>query len=47
MITETLKRESSFSRVASSSDKNHELHKQHEQLVAANFDYVFIMHMII
>ena len=43
MITETLKRESSFSRVASSSDKNHELHKQHEQLVAANFDYVFIM----
>ena len=29
MITETLKRESSFSRVASSSDKNHELHKQH------------------
>ena len=43
MICETLKRESSFSRVASSSDKNHELHKQHEQLVAANFDYVFIM----
>ena len=43
MITETLKRESSFSRAASSSDKNHELHKQHEQLVAANFDYVFIM----
>ena len=43
MITETLKRESSFSRVASSSDKNHEMHKQHEQLVAANFDYVFIM----
>lgn len=43
MITETLKRESSFSRVASSSDKEHELHKQHEQLVAANFDYVFIM----
>ena len=42
-ITETLKRESYFSRVASSSDKNHELHKQHEQLVAANFDYVFIM----
>lgn len=43
MITETLRRESSFSRVAASSDKNHELHKQHEQLVAANFDYVFIM----
>lgn len=43
MITETLKRESSFSRVAASSDKKHELHKQHEQLVAANFDYVFIM----
>ncbi|MBO5413131.1 MAG: ribosome small subunit-dependent GTPase A [Clostridia bacterium] len=43
MITETLRRESSFSRVASSSDKNHELHKQHEQLVASNFDYVFIM----
>ena len=43
MITETLKRESSFSRTASASDKNHELHKQHEQLVAANFNYVFIM----
>ena len=43
MITETLKRESSFSRAAASSDKNHELHKQHEQLVAANFDSVFIM----
>lgn len=43
MITETLKRESSFSRTASSADKNHELHKQHEQLVASNFDYVFIM----
>lgn len=43
MICETLRRTSSFSRVASSSDKNHELHKQHEQLVAANFDYVFIM----
>ena len=43
MVCETLKRESSFSRAASSSDKNHELHKQHEQLVAANFDYVFIM----
>ena len=43
MIIETLKRESSFSRAASSSDKNHELHKQHEQLVAVNFDYVFIM----
>ena len=43
MICETLKRESSFSRTASSSDRNHELHNQHEQLVAANFDYVFIM----
>ena len=43
MIYETLKRESSFSRTASSSDKNKELHNQHEQLVAANFDYVFIM----
>jgi len=43
MITETLKRQSSFSRTASSSDRNHELHNQHEQLVAANFDYVFIM----
>ena len=43
MICETLKRESSFSRTASSSDRNHELHHQHEQLVAANFDYVFIM----
>ena len=42
-ITETLKRRSSFSRVSSSADRNHELHKQHEQLVAANFDYVFIM----
>lgn len=43
MICETLKRESSFSRTASSSDRNHELHNQHEQLVAANFDYVFII----
>ena len=43
MICETLKRTSSFSRTASSSDKNKELHSQHEQLVAANFDYVFIM----
>lgn len=43
MICETLKRESSFSRTASSSDRNHKLHNQHEQLVAANFDYVFIM----
>ena len=43
MICETLKRESSFSRTASSSDRNHELHNQHEQIVAANFDYVFIM----
>ena len=43
MIYETLKRESSFSRTASSSDRNKELHNQREQLVAANFDYVFIM----
>ena len=43
MICETLKRESSFSRTASASDRNRELHNQHEQLVAANFDYVFIM----
>ena len=43
MIYETIKRESSFSRTASSSDRNRELHNQHEQLVAANFDYVFIM----
>lgn len=43
MICETLKRESSFSRTSSSSDRNHELHNQHEQLVAANFDYVFII----
>ena len=43
MIYETLKRESSFSRTASSSDRNHEMHNQHEQLVAANFDYVFII----
>lgn len=43
MIYETLKRQSSFSRTASSSDRTHELHNQHEQLVAANFDYVFIM----
>lgn len=43
MICETLKRESSLSRTASSSDRNHELHNQHEQLVVANFDYVFIM----
>ncbi len=43
MIYETLKRQSSFSRSASSSDRKKELHNQHEQLVAANFDYVFIM----
>lgn len=43
MIYETLKRQSSFSRTASSSDKRKELHSQHEQLVASNFDYVFIM----
>ena len=43
LITETLKRESSFSRTASSSDRIRELHSQHEQLIAANFDYVFIM----
>ena len=43
MIYETLQRESSFSRTASSSDRNRELHSQHEQLVAANFDYVFII----
>lgn len=43
MICETLKRSSSFSRTSSTSDRNHELHNQHEQLVAANFDYVFIM----
>lgn len=43
MIYETLKRESSFSRTAASSDRNRELHNQHEQLVAANFDYIFIM----
>ena len=43
MICETIKRKSSFSRTASSSDKNKEFHNQHEQLVAANFDYVFIM----
>lgn len=43
MIYETLKRESSFSRTAASSDRNRKLHNQHEQLVAANFDYVFIM----
>ena len=43
LILETLKRESSFSRASASADRNHEIHKQHEQLVAANFDYVFIM----
>ena len=43
LILETLKRESSFSRASASADRNHEMHKQHEQLVAANFDYVFIM----
>lgn len=42
-IIETLKRESSFSRAESSSDRRHDIHVQHEQLVAANFDYVFIM----
>lgn len=46
MIVETLKRESSFSRAAATSDRNHELHNQHEQLVAANFDYVFIMQSV-
>ena len=46
MIYETLKRESSFSRTASSSDRQKELHNQHEQLVAANFDYVFIMQSV-
>ena len=46
MIYETLKRKSSFSRTASSSDRNKELHNQHEQLVAANFDYVFIMQSV-
>ena len=43
LILETLKRKSSFSRASASADRNHKLHKQHEQLVAANFDYVFIM----
>ena len=43
MIYETLQRKSSFSRTAASSDRTRELHNQHEQLVAANFDYVFIM----
>ena len=43
LIVETLDRESSFSRVAASSDRNHKLHHQHEQVVAANFDYIFIM----
>ena len=37
IIIETLKRESSFSRVDPSPDR------QREQLIAANFDYVFIM----
>lgn len=37
MITKTLKRQSSFSRVDPSPDRSH------EQLIAANFDYVFIM----
>ncbi len=46
MIVETLKRESSFSRAAATSDRNHELHNQHEQLVSANFDYVFIMQSV-
>ena len=46
LIYETLKRESSFSRTASSSDRKKELHNQHEQLVAANFDYVFIMQSV-
>lgn len=43
MICETVKRTSSFSRTASSSDRNREMHNQHEQLVASNFDYVFIV----
>ena len=42
-IIETLKRDSSFSRASSSADRNHEMHTQHEQLVAANVDYVFII----
>ena len=43
MICETLSRTSYFSRVAASSDRKRELHRQQEQAVAANFDYVFIM----
>lgn len=42
-ILETLPRRSSFSRSESSGDRRFDLRKQHEQLVAANFDYVFIM----
>lgn len=42
-IIETLRRTSSFSRMAASADRRKDLHEQHEQLVAANFDYVFIM----
>ena len=43
LIYETLNRVSSFSRCSASNDKVKNLHTQHEQLVAANFDYVFIM----
>lgn len=42
-ITETLERKTCFSRVSASADRNHKLHYQHEQLVAANFDYLFLM----
>lgn len=37
MIYETLKRESSFSRTAASSDRNRELHNQHEQISSSKF----------
>lgn len=43
LILKTLKRKSIFCRASATSDRNHELHKQHEQDVAANFDYIFIM----
>lgn len=43
LIYETIERKSSFSRVATTRDKKIGIHTRHEQLVAANFDYVFIM----
>lgn len=42
LITKTLDRKSYFKRAKSSDDRDHTRHVQHEQAVAANFDYVCI-----